>query len=201
MLSSFGECGDKSHALHTRAACILQMKRRSKIFLGYTMSESVAAIVFDSTRSKVLLVKRRDIPVWVLPGGGIDDGETPEEAALRECAEETGFHVLIARKIAVYEPRNRLARRTHFYECKIEGGAATIGSESQEVCFFPLNELPPLLSPPYPYWIRDAQKNTGETLHKEVEGVSYWIFLKLLIQHPILVFRFVLTRMGIHINS
>jgi 8-oxo-dGTP pyrophosphatase MutT (NUDIX family) len=42
--------------------------------------ESVACILFNN--SKILLIKRRDIPVWVLPGGGIDQGESPETAAV-----------------------------------------------------------------------------------------------------------------------
>jgi 8-oxo-dGTP diphosphatase len=39
------------------------------------MPKSVACILFNKNRSEVLLIKRKDIPVWVLPGGGIDPGE------------------------------------------------------------------------------------------------------------------------------
>ncbi len=162
--------------------------------------EAVAGIVFDSAHTRVLLIQRRDIPVWVLPGGGIEEGESPEIAVCREVAEESGCLVEIVRKIAQYEPRNKLAQRTHFYECRIIGGQLSTGAESRGVRFFPLAELP-LLPPPYPYWIRDALQNNSEVLYKEVEGVSYWILIKLLVLHPILVARFLLTRLGIHINS
>lgn len=32
----------------------------------------------------------RDLPAWQMPQGGIDPGETPRQAALRELSEETG---------------------------------------------------------------------------------------------------------------
>ncbi len=48
------------------------------------MRDGAAAVVFDDEKRNVLLVKRRDVPVWVLPGGGIDPGESPEDAAVRE---------------------------------------------------------------------------------------------------------------------
>ena len=55
------------------------------------MHESVLVAIFDSARKKILLTKRRDIPVWVFPGGKIEANETPETCAVRECKEETGF--------------------------------------------------------------------------------------------------------------
>jgi hypothetical protein len=66
--------------------------------------------------------------------------------------------------------------------------------------FFEIDKLP-ILPPPYQYWIADAAKRHPEMLRKNVEGVNYITLLKLLIQHPILVGRFLLTKMGIHLNS
>jgi 8-oxo-dGTP diphosphatase len=39
-------------------------------------------------------VERGDI-VWNFPGGGIEDGESPEEACIREVKEETGYEIRI----------------------------------------------------------------------------------------------------------
>jgi len=43
----------------------------------------------------VLLVRQYRVLIddlsWEIPGGGIDEGEEPEQAAIRECAEETGL--------------------------------------------------------------------------------------------------------------
>lgn len=55
---------------------------------------SAAGIAFIAN-GKVLLLKRGDggdYPGhWAFPGGHIEPGETPEQAAVRECVEETGY--------------------------------------------------------------------------------------------------------------
>jgi 8-oxo-dGTP diphosphatase len=163
--------------------------------------KSVNVAIFSPDRSEVLLIKRRDIPVWVLPGGGIDPGESPENAALREGYEETGFQVAIQRKVAEYLPVNRLTKYTYLFECAITSGNAAIGSETSDVRFFPVSALPKLIPPPYQGWIADAHANLPHLLQKKIAGVSYFILIKLLLLHPILVSRFLLTKLGIHLNS
>ncbi|HDT11237.1 MAG TPA: NUDIX domain-containing protein [bacterium] len=51
--------------------------------------KNVAAVILNK-KGLVLVGERRDLPgQWQLPQGGIDNGETPEEAVLREVTEET----------------------------------------------------------------------------------------------------------------
>lgn len=52
--------------------------------------------------NKVALIERHraGIDYFVFPGGGMDKGETPEQAAIREAMEELGIAVAIKRKIA-----------------------------------------------------------------------------------------------------
>jgi 8-oxo-dGTP pyrophosphatase MutT (NUDIX family) len=161
--------------------------------------QAVYGIVFNEIKTEVLLIKRRDVPVWILPGGGLDKGESPEDGTIREVWEETGFKSLVIRKIAEYLPVNKMTKFSHLFECQIISGWMKTGAETKEVRFFPLHALPDL-PPPYEGWIRDAAANHSTVLRKKIEGVSYWVLIKLLLQHPILVGRYLLTKLGIHIN-
>ncbi len=161
--------------------------------------KSVAGIVFSPDRTAVLLIQRRDVPVWVLPGGGIDANESPQNAIIREILEETGFTVKMGRFVGDYIPINRLSKRTHLYECAILGGEARVSSETKRVRFFALDQLPPL-PPPYLVWIEDAVKQLPP-VKKKLTGVNYFALIKNLFLHPILVIRFLAARLGLAINS
>lgn len=162
--------------------------------------ESVAGVVFSDNRTQVLLIKRRDVPVWVLPGGGIEANEPPETAIVREILEETGFRVKVVRASGFYLPINRLARQTILYECAIESGAPSLSSETRSIRFFPYSALP-LMPPPYLEWIEEAHAALEPAPIKTLHSLTYRTFLKLLFFHPILVFRFLLARLGFPINS
>jgi len=164
-------------------------------------NQSIAGIVFSEDRQKVLLIRRRDVPVWVLPGGGIEAGESLQEAAVREMREETGLQTSIVRKVGEYFPINRLTRHTHLFECRVITGKLSTGPETKSVAFFELDHLPRLLPPPYGDWIKDAAANNPEILRKKLSQVTYPILLKNLMLHPTLVIRFLLSRIGIYINS
>ncbi|MBZ0118729.1 MAG: NUDIX domain-containing protein, partial [Sandaracinaceae bacterium] len=53
--------------------------------------------------SGIVLIERRNDPEgWALPGGFIDYGESPEDAARREVHEETGLEVELTELLGVY---------------------------------------------------------------------------------------------------
>ncbi len=186
---------------HKIPYCFYEIKKIAYNTMKDQITYSIAGIIFSKDRKNVLLIKRRDVPVWVLPGGGKEEGESYEEAIIREIKEETGFSVKITKTIGEYFPMNRLSRHTYLYECEILDGRATISNETKEVKFFPLDSLPKLMPPPYDEWIEDAAKNLPQIIKKKMTRVNYPTLIKNLILHPQLVIRFLLSRMGIYINS
>ena len=78
------------------------------------MSSDIAAaggVVIDSA-GRVAVVHRPRYDDWSLPKGKLDEGETFEEAALREVWEETGLRVSIGEELpsVEYEVRGRPKR-------------------------------------------------------------------------------------------
>lgn len=70
------------------------------------------------------LILRRFSGDWVLPKGHIEEGETPEIAAMREVREETGIsgeiHQYIGHVYYVYTKTNgvRISKTVHFYSMR-----------------------------------------------------------------------------------
>jgi ADP-ribose pyrophosphatase YjhB (NUDIX family) len=88
--------------------------------------------------------------VWALPKGGKEEGERPEEAALREVREETGISAELVDKIdsvtywfAWAPERVRYKKTVHFFLMRSRGGEPTPdGVEVAEVRFFPVDDAP-----------------------------------------------------------
>lgn len=69
-----------------------------------------ADIVILYPDGQIVLVKRKYDPYkgqWALPGGGVEIGETVEQAAIREAKEETGLDVRLVRLAGVYSEPDR----------------------------------------------------------------------------------------------
>jgi ADP-ribose pyrophosphatase YjhB (NUDIX family) len=60
---------------------------------GMVLNQPVAAVVLMSRAGRVLMMRRTDGTGWAFPAGGVEAGESPEDAAWRECYEETGYRL------------------------------------------------------------------------------------------------------------
>ena len=75
-----------------------------------TVGPSVFVAVLH--HGSLLLVRRCDNGVWELPGGRVDIGETAEQAAVRETAEEAGVQVAITGLVGLFtDPRHVIRSR------------------------------------------------------------------------------------------
>jgi ADP-ribose pyrophosphatase YjhB (NUDIX family) len=97
----------------------------------------------------IVLGKRNHDPkigCWSFPSGFVDAGEVVEEAAARECQEETGLEVSIDRLLGVY---STLGERVIFlaFAGTAIGGKLEAGEECMEVGVFSPDALPELAFP------------------------------------------------------
>jgi ADP-ribose pyrophosphatase YjhB (NUDIX family) len=73
---------------------------RQKIGHDLLLVPTVVVIVRND-KGQLLLVHDRDADCWTLPGGIMEPGETPAEAAVREVQEETQLHVQLTKLVGV----------------------------------------------------------------------------------------------------
>jgi ADP-ribose pyrophosphatase YjhB (NUDIX family) len=91
----------------------------------------------------VWLVRHTYLPGWFLPGGGLERGETLEQAARREAFEETGAQLGAVSLMGTYT--NFVQWKTDHtivFICKDFSITGKPDNEIAEACAFPLNELP-----------------------------------------------------------
>lgn len=121
--------------------------------------------VVVSPEGRVLLLRRAIPFLWDLPGGGIEGGESPEQAAVRECREETGYEVGITRSVgrylhpSVHGPGDQL---TFAFRGSVVGGAPRgIGLETTGLRWCEPSALPRTLEGLHRAVIADALAEHG----------------------------------------
>jgi 8-oxo-dGTP diphosphatase len=89
------------------------------------------AVVLDAA-GRILLVRRGHPPsqgLWSLPGGRLEAGEAPAEAAEREVREETGLDVRVGALLASVELGDYLV---HDFAAEVVGGRLAPGDDADD---------------------------------------------------------------------
>jgi 8-oxo-dGTP pyrophosphatase MutT (NUDIX family) len=99
---------------------------------------NVARVIVVNNADEILLVKHSDkaainpdqpdvLTYWVPPGGGLEEGETFEQAAIRELREETGVEIsevekcILTREVDLFYGKEFLTQHEQFFLARISG--------------------------------------------------------------------------------
>jgi 8-oxo-dGTP diphosphatase len=120
------------------------------------MRLGVNAVIVDGA-GRVLLALRDRPPIWNLPGGGVEPGESPWAAAVREVREEVGVEVSVSRLTGVYH-RPPGGDPVLVFRCELAAGIPRPSPEAVRVAWFVPDALPGAINPYQPQRIGDAMR-------------------------------------------
>jgi len=125
----------------------LRLQARAFLFVKgamYRMTLGARGVLVDGDR--VLLLRHTYVPGWQFPGGGVDPGETIEQAFRREMLEETGYEVTGEAELFALYHNTAATNRDHvaFFVAKEFRQSRTFvpGPEIAEIGWFPIDDLP-----------------------------------------------------------
>lgn len=130
----------------------------------------VFGIIFDEQK-RVLLCHRCDYDLWNLPGGTMENNESPWDGLKREVKEETGLEIEISKLTGIYSKPDKNEVVFSFI-CKKIGGKIELNDEADRIEFFEIDKIPPNTSLKQVERIKDAITNDEKAIFKIQTGKS-----------------------------
>ena len=133
--------------------------------IGHDLLMVISAEAIIQNEDQQLLLQRRRSGEWGLPGGSSHIFENPAQTVIREVQEETGLIVIPERLTGVYGgedhiftyPNGDVAAHTSYsFLCRVSEGELQAVGESQDVGYFPMNDLPDAIRPEHRLRIEHA---------------------------------------------
>jgi 8-oxo-dGTP pyrophosphatase MutT (NUDIX family) len=96
--------------------------RAARLWWGLTRPRHSGALVMLWCKGRVLLVRTSYQSVWMAPGGGVEPGERPLDAAVRELSEELGLRLgaeELRLALVVEHVWNNRHDRVHLFEAQL----------------------------------------------------------------------------------
>lgn len=128
----------------------------------------VFGIITDE-EDRVLLCLRRDFDLWNLPGGGVEAGESPSDALVREIEEETGLNAAAVHLSGVYSKPESNEIVFSFF-CRVTGGAVRLTDEAERIEYFSLERIPKNTVPKQVERIQDFYSDRKGTHYRVQSG-------------------------------
>jgi ADP-ribose pyrophosphatase YjhB (NUDIX family) len=124
---------------------LLSRSLHTYFFMRRGLTLGVRAIV-QSNDGKFLLVRHTYTPGWHFPGGGVEKGQTAEQALRTELQQETSLQIAKAPTIHGFFYNNNVSKRDHVlaYYCDVQSDleAKPTSMEIAEVGYFSFEDLP-----------------------------------------------------------
>ena len=122
-----------------------EVRKRFAAEVGHVTTKVGAEVATFDDDGDVLLVRKTTDGTWAMPGGWVEVGESPVEAAVRETKEETGLTVEPIELVEVYNRRpgdyGFHGQVNLLYRCERVGGEVQTSHESLAVAYRALDEV------------------------------------------------------------
>ncbi len=132
-----------------------------------------SSVLFFDPTGNILIVKPTYRPYWLLPGGCVEENESPRDACIREVKEELDIDMTVIHFLGI----DYLSRDNEETECiqfAFYGGTLSLSqirtitlpaAELNDYRFLPPEEAIPILSPKLakglPYYLEDLKRNAA----------------------------------------
>ncbi len=131
------------------------------------------AVVLSPDGRQVLLLRREFLLLWDLPGGGVEKGEEPAQAAVREASEETGYDIAIDGLVGRYLHQSVYGRGdqlTFAFRAHVVGGTPKhIGLETMGLRWSEVTQFPWGLEPLQRQIITDALTDAADPFERRID--------------------------------